>query len=82
MLTWTKFPVYEVIKDKRLIARRHSNSPPTERTGDGEWRPYQQIQAKVGCSAIITWAITPDGVRQITTTSIGLAIEDEDSHDS
>jgi len=82
MLIRTEFSVYEVLKEKRLIARRHSNCPPTERTGIGEWRPYRDIHAEVGFQAVILWNITADGVLQTTTTSTVLAIEFEDAHDA
>lgn len=77
MLIWTKFSVYEVIKDKRLVARRQSDSPPTNRTGNGDWRPFKEVQAEVGFPAVILWDITVDGVWQMTVTSKVLAIDEE-----
>ena len=75
MLIWTKFSMYEVHKDKRLVARRQSGSPPTDRTGSGDWRPYMEIQVEVGFPAVFLWDITVDGVWQMTKTSPVVAIE-------
>ena len=82
MLIFTESSVYEVLPDKHLIARQQSDCPPTERTGTREWRPYKEVQAKVGLPAVILWDITKDGVWKMTSTSTVLAIEGEDSHDA
>lgn len=76
MLFWTQSSVYEVDRSTRRIRRVQGDRPPTARTGLG-WKAYREIQVEVGRSAVILWALTPEGILQTTVTSVVMAVEDQ-----
>jgi hypothetical protein len=76
MMFWTQSSVYEVDQSTRRIRRVQGDRSPTARTGLG-WRTYRELQVEVGRSAVILWALTPEGILQTTVTSTVMALEDQ-----